>query len=205
MSSSMQAGRPSLREERAQVTRRRIAQAARTLFARDGYGATTLKMVASEAGVAVQTVYAVFGSKAGILEALREGVVYQQEAASLFEAAVEEPLADQRLEFFARSIRQRWEQGADVIAIHIDAAQTDPGIRTEVDAVLRRRRTGLGQLADALEPDLAPHLDARQAAAILDALTLPELWAELVDVHGWTPDEYEVWLARALRGQLLGA
>ncbi len=54
----------------AEVTRRRIVAAARVLFARDGYGATTLRGIATEAGVAVQTVYAVYGSKAGTLAAL---------------------------------------------------------------------------------------------------------------------------------------
>ncbi len=55
---------PTLREERAQVTRRRIADAARRLFFRDGYAATTIARIATEADVAVQTVYAVYGSKA---------------------------------------------------------------------------------------------------------------------------------------------
>ena len=41
-----------------QITRRRIADAARRLFTRDGYAATTLVGIAREAGVAVQTVYA---------------------------------------------------------------------------------------------------------------------------------------------------
>ena len=202
--SAAQPSRPSLREERAEVTRRRIAEAARMLFARDGYGATTLKMVASEAGVAVQTVYAVFGSKAGILEALREGVVRQTDAEASFRAALVEPHPDRRLELVARSIRQRWEQGADVIAIHSDAAQTDPAIRAQVEAVLHRRRAGLAQLAETVAPHLAPHLDSPRSAAILDVLTLPEVWAELTVVHGWTPDEYEAWLARTLQEQLLG-
>ena len=133
-----------------------------------------------------------------------ESVVHQPEAEGLFEAAMAEPLAPRRLKLFARSIRQRWERGADVIAIHLDAAQTDPDIRAQVENVLRRRRAGLSRLADVLEPDLPARLDPPRAAAILDALTLPELWAELTEVHGWTPDEYEAWLARSLQEQLLG-
>ena len=42
--------RLTLRDERAAVTRRRIADAARTLFGSRGYGATTLKAVADLTG-----------------------------------------------------------------------------------------------------------------------------------------------------------
>jgi hypothetical protein len=31
-----------------------------------------------------------------------------------------------------------------------------------------------------------------------------ELYDELVVIAGWTPDEYEEWLGRTLRDQLLG-
>ena len=204
MSDIVQATRPSLREERAEVTRRRIVQAARVLFARDGYAATTLRAIASEAGVAVQTVYAIYGAKAGVLRALRESVLHQREAEASFAAAMVEPMARRRLELVARSIRQRWEQGADIAAIHQAAALTDPDIRDELEDVLRIRRAGLDRLAMALEPDLAPGMDPHRAGAILDALTLPELWAELIDLHGWTPDQYEAWLRDVFGQQLLG-
>ena len=193
----------SLRAERAQVTRTRIADAARTLFSTRGYGSTTLTAIASEAGVAVQTVYAVYGSKAGILRALREAVLRQPDAEALFEAAMRERDPDAQLHLFARSIRQRWEHGHDVVAIHQDAAATDPTLRHEVEGVLAIRRNGIGRLAASFQPALAPGVEAARATAILDALTLPEVYAELVDVQSWTPDEFEAWLVMTLRQQLL--
>jgi len=203
MSEFAQEHRLSLREERAEVTRRRISDAAQALFARDGYGATPLRKIAAEAGVAVQTVYAVFGSKSGILEGLLARVVHDPEAERLFADAMSEPRAEERLALFARSIRLRWEHGASIIIIHRDAALTDPGVRAGVERVLERRRAGLRSLTDALEPDLARGLDPVRAAAILDALTLPELWSELLDIHGWSADEYERWLSALLTRQLL--
>lgn len=196
--------RPTLRAERAAVTRRRIAEAARALFSQHGYGATTLAAIAAEAGVAVQTVYAVYGSKAGILRALREAVLRQPEAEALFEAGMEAPRGERTLDLFARSIRMRWEHGRDIVAIHEDAASTDPTLRLEVEAVLATRRSGIGRLSRRLEEDLVPGLGVARATAILDALTLPAVYGELVDVQGWTPDEFELWLATTLRGQLLG-
>jgi AcrR family transcriptional regulator len=199
------ARRPTLRAERAQVTRRRIADAARRLFARDGYATTTLAGIAVEAGVAVQTVYAVYGSKAGILAALRESVVHQPEAEALYAQAMAETPAPRRLELFVRSIRRRWELSGDVVAIHRDAGTADPGIRAAVTAILERRRRGIGVLAATLEPVLGEGVDVAQAAAVLDALTLPEVYAELVDVQGWPPDAYEAWLAATLTRELLGS
>ncbi len=193
----------TLRAERAEVTRRRIVTAARHLFARDGYGATTLRDVAAEAEVAVQTVYAVHGSKAGILRALRESVVRQPEAEAALRDAMRQRSAAGRLDLFGRSIRLRWELAGDVVAINRAASMSDPSVRPEVEAVLGIRRNGITALARSLEARYRPPMDVARAAAILDALTLYEVYAELVDVQGWTPDEYEVWLATTLRRQLL--
>src|SRR6478736_2525533 len=60
----------TLRQEQAQQTRRAILDAAGRLFVDPGYAATPLTAIAAEAGVAVQTVYAVFGSKRQLLSDL---------------------------------------------------------------------------------------------------------------------------------------
>ena len=54
--------RSTLREERARETRLRIRKSARRLFAARGFAETTIAQIAKDAGVAPQTVYAVFGS-----------------------------------------------------------------------------------------------------------------------------------------------
>ena len=53
----------SLRQEQAQMTRQRILEAARRLLSKGTYSSVTMEEIAKEAGVAYQTVYAVFGSK----------------------------------------------------------------------------------------------------------------------------------------------
>ena len=197
-------GQRTLRAERAEVTRRRIAAAARRLFAQDGYGATTIKAISVEAGVAVQTVYAVYGSKIRILDTLREEAMQQPEADASVVAAMREQAIPRRLDLFARSIRQRWELAGDIVAIARDAAASDPAARAGVEETLRVRRAGIAGLAQSLERALRPDVDVARTSAILDALTLPEVYAELVDVQGWTPDEFEAWLGATLRGELLG-
>src|SRR3954447_6470000 len=58
------------RQDQAGQTRRAILDAAAKLFVDPGYAATPLTAVAAEAGVAIQTVYKVFGSKKALLSAL---------------------------------------------------------------------------------------------------------------------------------------
>ena len=55
------------RRERAKATRRRIAEAALARFSGQGYAATTMEAIANDAGVAVQTVYFTFHTKAELL------------------------------------------------------------------------------------------------------------------------------------------
>lgn len=196
--------RPTLREERAALTRSRIAQAARRLFGSRGYGATTLAAVAEEAGVAVQTIYAVYGSKAEILRFLSHDLLNEPHATAVLGQALMERDAGRKLVLLAHSIRLRWEHGHDVVAINEVAAATDPKIRRDVEEIVGLRRRGLAQMARSIRSELAAGLTVAQAAALLDALTLPSVYAQLVTMHGWTPDRFESWLAAALPRQLLG-
>jgi AcrR family transcriptional regulator len=189
----------SLRAERAAVTRRRIAQAARTLFASRGYAATTLLAIAVDAGVAVQTVYAVYGSKANIVRALGEELVNDPAADAAYVEALAAPDAPEMLTRFAHSIRLRWEAGHDVVLIGADAASADPTIRAEMAGGVAARRRGIAALARSLAARDAGLRDEARTAAVIDALTVPEVYGRLVGAHAWTADTYELWLATALR------
>jgi TetR/AcrR family transcriptional regulator, regulator of autoinduction and epiphytic fitness len=197
--------RPTLRQERAAVTRRRILEAARVLFFRDGYAATTLKAVAAEAGVAVQTIYAVFGSKLSILAELRALVVSLPEADDAMREAMREPTLEGRLAGFAHSIRRRWELAGDIVKVNEDAARADPEIRAGVELARGRRQEGIRAFVHGLEEDVEAELDSYRGVAILDALTMYDLYAQLVGVHGWSPHDYEIWLRSQLMSALAAA
>jgi len=196
--------RRSLRSERAAVTRSRITDAARRSFRSKGYAATTMTDIADDAGVAVQTVYAVFRSKSGILSALRNAARDLPEADALGAASMAAAVPGDALDLFARSIRTRWVFAADILSIDRDAASADPDVRADLDRVLERRRAGIGRVARSVLGGAATDAEVRRAAAVIDALTMPEAYLALTDVHGWTPDGYESWLAGALRALLLG-
>lgn len=199
------ATRPTLREERAAVTRRRILDAARLRFFEEGYAATTLKAIAAEAGVAVQTVYAVFGSKAAILDELRALVVDLPEADDEFRAAMAEPTPERRLARFAHSIRNRWELGGDIVRVNQDAVRVDPSLRPGIAAADARRHGGIAAFVRGIEADLGAAIDVERSIGVVNVLTLYAGYEELVSVQGWTPDAYEAWLRESLVAGVLGS
>jgi len=63
------------RAERAERTRRRIVEAATSLFDSRGYAATTIEAIAEQADVAAETVYSRFRTKANLLDAILEPAI----------------------------------------------------------------------------------------------------------------------------------
>ena len=98
-----------MRERRANATRRKIAAAAERLLVSSGYADMTVKAIAREAGVAQQTVYAVFGSKRGILAALLTRIVYEDEFTELVERALDSASAYESLRFSVSLTRRVYE------------------------------------------------------------------------------------------------
>lgn len=74
----------------------------------------------------------------------------------------------------------------------------------ELEEALEGRRKGMLTFALNLETHLRPGLSVDQAAAVLQALCLPEVYHELVQHSAWSPDDYQAWLAQALKRELLG-
>ncbi|MGH2867667.1 MAG: helix-turn-helix domain-containing protein, partial [Solirubrobacteraceae bacterium] len=68
------AERVDRRQAQAAETGRLIINAARRLFATQGYGATSIVQIAEEAGVAVPTIYANLGTKLRLLELLNDRI-----------------------------------------------------------------------------------------------------------------------------------
>jgi AcrR family transcriptional regulator len=196
--------RPTLRDERAAVTRRRILDSARRRFFADGYAATTLQAVAGEAGVAVQTIYAVFGSKAAILAELRSLAVDLPEADDEARAATSEPTPELRLTRFAHSIRNRWELAGDIVRVHQDAVRVDPSLLPGIAEAEGRRHGGIASFVRAIASDLGAPIDVERSVGVVNALTLYAVYEELVGVLGWSPDAYESWLAESLIAGVVG-
>ena len=189
----------SLRQRQAAATRLRVTRAARRVFTARGYNPATIAEVATAAGVAVPTVYKLYRSKRGLLAAVIEGWRSEFVPEGL-EAVPADPAA--ALAFWAETIRRQWQNGLDIAAL-LAAAASEPEVADELSARLKVRDAWVRRVAEIIEPSLASGLTSAQAAALLSALALPELYRELVIVRGWTPDAYQAWLERTLISQLL--
>ncbi|HEY0620405.1 MAG TPA: TetR/AcrR family transcriptional regulator [Kribbella sp.] len=189
------------RQEQAEATRVRIATAARRLFAQDGYGATSIDVIAKEAGVATRTVYSAFGTKREILSLICDLWLQQAGAVELAAKVREEPDPADRLRGAAHWLTNLYSAGFDVVLIF--EAATDESAETK--ALLRSKLAGRNQVMDAiiasLETDL--RIPLKQAQAVYRALAAPGVYQELVDESGWTPKEFEQWVADSLERQLL--
>ena len=90
-----------------------------------------------------------------------------------------------------------------MVAIYQGAAAADREAAAELEEALRGRRAALDRVVEGMEEALRPGMSVERAAAILRALCRAEVYRELVDESGWSPDEYEVWLGETLERQLL--
>ena len=193
------------RQRQARATRERIAAAARRLFARDGYAATTIQAIAREAGVAVQTVYATFGTKRAILLALLDAMEAEGGVAELQEAttaAADDPTRQIR-EWVAFS-RRFFERGADLLEVARAAGTADPDVRALGRAGDERRREGARSRVRswAALGVLRPGLAETEAADVVWALLGPDVFRLLVLECGWPSGRYEAWLEAELEGLL---
>jgi len=191
----------SYRQAQAEETRIRIAQSARRLFAEQGYGATSIDAIAKDAGVATRTIYSAFGTKREILWLicdlwLREAGA-QERAEQVF--TIEDPA--ERLRGAAAWLTNLYSAGFDVVLIF--EAATDESAETK--ALLRSKLAGRNQVMDAMIESLRPALriPLKQAQAVYRALAAPGVYQELVDESGWTPAEFEEFVADSLARQLL--
>lgn len=194
------------RQRQADDTRRRIADAARRLLEETGYAGMTIPAVAKAAGVAVPTVYAIFGSKKGIvselLDAARFGEAYQ---ALITEARmVTDPMA--LLRFPPRFARKIYEAEIPVENLLSGAGMVAPELAAVEDERNCQRYDSQLMVIDALDRAglLREGLSRDAARAVLWAMTSREVFRMLVRERGWTGEQYEAWLSAALRQQLVG-
>ncbi len=198
------------REAQARETRRSILDTAHELFVAGGYAATTIQAIAERAGVAVQTVYAVFGTKRELLRQLIEATItgdddpvpITERAEAQVIAAEPDPRRRARLDAaFSRSITERV---APIVRVAGEAAASDPELAAMMEAVkAARRKEMIASARIVAGPDrLRVSLD--EAGATLYVLYSPQVADMLMGDYGWSPQRYEKWLARMILQSVIG-
>lgn len=194
----------SRRAEAAEQRRRAVLAAAERRFGEEGFTGTTIASVAREAGVSTPLVYAVFGSKAGLLEALLTQLEERADRAEWLTRLTEEPDAAQRWRLFAAWSRTLYEAGAALIRAVYRAAGDDAAItalRAEGDG---RRRAGIQALVEraAAEGRLTRRLPVDAAVDHAQVLTSPAVFLACTVDEGWSGERYQTWLAELLTHDL---
>lgn len=193
------------RQRQAAATKETITRAALTLFAEHGYSRTTIEAIARHARVSVGTVYAVFGSKRQILVEIRRLWFREAELSGFVEQALAEPDAAVRLALAACWIRHQLEVGATISLIIDEAIRSEPNVARMWSTLRLVADDTISRVIGGVADQLVSGVPASRAVDIVWALSRAAVYRELIDERGWTPDEYERWLAATLRQQLLGS
>ena len=201
----------SRRKAQARETRQHIVEAARKLFAENGYSGATIESIAQEAGVAKETIFATFGNKRNILASLVDvSVGGDDQPIPLLQrpgpqSVLQEPDPAQQLHRFAEDISGILERVAPVFEILRMAAKTEPDINELLKNLLEERLKNMAIFVQhvAARTPLREGLDEAQAAEIVWTLTSPEVFQLLTKDRGWVRERYVEWLGETLMRVLL--
>jgi AcrR family transcriptional regulator len=194
-----------VRQQQAEETRQRIATAARTLMAAHGFDGTTIEAIAREAGVAPQTVYAVFGSKKGIVAELidraRFGPAYRQ-AVRMVKSSDDPVEALRGAARIAGGIYHSEQAELDVLR---GAGTVSPELAVMAREKERDRYQAQALLGEILAKSkrLRPGITVAMARDVIWTLSGRETYRMLVTERGWSLAQYENWLGDLLVRSLL--
>jgi AcrR family transcriptional regulator len=184
-----------LRARQAAETRYAIVSAAVTLFRDRGWAATTLQMIAAEAGTAVDTIYSVFGSKSGLLlEAVELAIAGDDDPRSMVDrpevAEIASGTGPERLRTAVHFTAGVYERSVPILRALQEAAASDGAARARLDQYDIDRRDvmlfGLGLVLGRSAPEAL--------VDVLWAMASPEVWVMLTEKRGWSATDAENWI-----------
>lgn len=190
-----------LRPGRVLENETRILRAARELFVRGGYQATTLTAVAERAGVAHRTVYVRFGTKAGLLARVVDLAIagdlrpIDVEHRDRYVQALSAPTLDERISVLAKGSSRLLAAAADVIAVARQAESTEPSIAEQARAGRATTRRLIRAFWKRAHEDglLPPTVDLDWLAETTAALAHAETYLVMRETAGFTPRRHEKW------------
>lgn len=200
------------RDQQAEATRRAILDAAHQLFLENGYAATSIEAIATEAQVARQTVYDTFGDKTSLLYAVAERVVARQDdpvpigESEAWNALRRESDPRQRVRTAARLSREMWESGmVEFETMILDTAATDTRLRELAHKATQGKREDSKAVFGILFPPEVIRADVSKDEAIdwIVAIDSAAVVRTLIEDLGWSYEQYESWLAHMMERMFL--
>ncbi len=200
------------RQIAAEDTRRTIIEAAAQLFSELGYHGTSIGRIASEAGVAVQTIYNSVGSKREILSRVLDFAAAGDQAPVpvpefMRERAESESDPRRIIALTVEFWRGALPRTAPVFRLIAEAAATDPEIAalegTRAAQRLHNYRHAARILAE--RGALRAGLSTDDAAATFFAVGHPHTYRTLVLDGEWDDERWAAWAGSTLEAALLEA
>jgi AcrR family transcriptional regulator len=196
-----------LRSQAAEATRNRVLNAAKTLMGRDGIDRVSIAQIAQKANVAVSTVYALYGSKEGILRGLMKkalfGPPFQSARAKL--EGVTDPV--RLIALTAHVARAIYEGESLELGLLRGASAFSPALR-KLEQEFEKMRLEMQEDRVRLlfaQSKQKKGLELEEARRILWMYTSRDIYHMLVHESGWTPDRYQDWLSDTLVNALVDA
>jgi AcrR family transcriptional regulator len=184
-----------------------MMEAAHRIFSERGYAKTTMDAVAAEAGVAVQTLYFTFHTKAELLQAAFEHAVLGPEAtpphlAAWWGVAEREPDVAKAVTHIVDGTVEVFERAAPLVwAVH-----GDEDARATYEFNEQLRKEGYAKIVAFLsrKHPLRPELTRPKARDLMLTLLGPHVFVLLTRELGWSVREYATWAKAALLRDLFG-
>ncbi len=200
----------ALRTEQAARTRRLIVEAAAELFVSAGYARTTIKEIALHAGVAPDTVYAIFGTKVRVLTAVLDLRLAPGGEENILEtdqprAMRDEPDQCRQLRMFAWDIAAISARIRPIFEVLRTAAAVEPEVEEVFAEMEQHRLAHMRQVAAWLARRGPLMVSRNRAGEIIWTLTSPDVGRMLCDVQGWSQAEHATWLEGTLACALLSS
>ncbi|MCU1599885.1 MAG: regulatory protein TetR, partial [Frankiales bacterium] len=143
----------SRRQEQARATRRAVLETARDLFIERGYGRTTVKDIAVQAGVSAELIYAAFGNKPTLLHRAWDITIGGDDDEILFHerpevrALIAEPNLAGRLQMQAVLLTATAHRVAPFTRALLGAAGSEQAAADMLREINRQRLIGIGVMA----------------------------------------------------------
>jgi AcrR family transcriptional regulator len=198
-----------VRQEQAAQTRARIVESAGELFVAQGYGRTTIRQIAEAAGVAVDTVYATFGSKPRVLTAvIDERLSAGSGAANVMDrpeavAVRDETDQHRQVQLLGRYLATVVTGVMPVFEMLRSAAAAEPAIAEVYAEMQGYRLQNMRRAIDWIAARGPLRLPPVEAAETLWALASPDTARQLMVGQGWSAERYGEWLADVLGRAIL--
>ena len=196
------------RRAAAQRRRTAIVRAAHDLFERDGFRGTTITAVARRAGVAPETIYKAFGTKAALAKAVFDLImegdedlpVAQQSGTRAIRA---EPDVRRKIEMYVDGYVERVQRSASVQILIRDGRHVDESLEAVWRQLMDEALRGMGMLARHLAETGHLQVSVKQARDILWNYISVDQYERLVLQRGWSIERFAAWLGLALKSSLL--